>query len=132
MNTKHFFIKTKPINLTTATKKYQKYNEKTVANVETGCLIWQGSKNRKGYGRIKVDGANRLAHRVAWQAANNQEIPEGYTVDHLCFNTSCVNPDHMEIVSPLVNNQRAAHKRRIEKLSPEMKAARSLLAGGAA
>ena len=27
-------------------------------------------------------------------------IPDGMTIDHLCHNRSCVNPDHMEIVTP--------------------------------
>ncbi len=29
------------------------------------CIIWQGSKNRKGYGRKKYDGTQRLVHHIA-------------------------------------------------------------------
>lgn len=33
-------------------------------------------------------------------------IPQGLHLDHLCRNTRCVNPDHLEPVTPKVNNSR--------------------------
>ncbi len=38
------------------------------------------------------------AHRWIYQYMVG-EIPEGWTIDHLCRNTSCVNPDHLEAVT---------------------------------
>lgn len=35
-----------------------------------------------------------------------QAIPEGMVVDHLCCNKGCVNPGHMDIVTPQENSQR--------------------------
>ena len=36
-----------------------------------GCLLWSGSKNKKGYGQISVRPCfPGFAHRVAWQLAN--------------------------------------------------------------
>jgi hypothetical protein len=69
-----------------------------------GCWEWEGSK-WKGYGRINVDGRPRGAHRVLYEAIVGP-IPPGLTLDHLCRNRSCVNPDHLEPVSMRVNTLR--------------------------
>lgn len=50
------------------------------------------------------------AHRFAW-ADRRGPIPEGLTVDHLCFNRRCQNPGHMEIVTRSENSRRGARKR---------------------
>lgn len=51
------------------------------------------------------------AHRAAYEVAHGP-IPADMTVDHLCFNPSCVNPDHMRLLSLSDNakNQRSATK----------------------
>ncbi|MEW1705993.1 HNH endonuclease signature motif containing protein [Microbacterium sp. NPDC089190] len=48
-----------------------------------------------------------LAHRKAWEQANGRPVPAGLTIDHLCFQTACVNPDHLEPVTQAENNRRA-------------------------
>lgn len=71
-----------------------------------GCWTWVGS-TRKQYGRIQVDGRAVVAHRFAYELLVGP-IPEGKTLDHLCRNTLCVNPDHLEPVT-LEENIRRAH-----------------------
>lgn len=39
------------------------------------------------------------AHRVAWWAANRQEIPADMTVDHRCHRKPCVNPTHLRLLT---------------------------------
>jgi HNH endonuclease len=34
-------------------------------------------------------------------------IPAGYVLDHLCRNRPCVNPFHLELVVPYVNQERS-------------------------
>lgn len=61
------------------------------------CWEWTGSTHP--YGSISVDGKTAYAHRVAYELAVGP-IPEGLHIDHLCRNKGCVNPAHLEVVSP--------------------------------
>lgn len=74
------------------------------------CWEWQGALNSRGYGLICSGrkGKSALVHRIA---VINREggIAEGLTVDHLCMNKKCVNPDHLEVVTVAENNKRARH-----------------------
>ncbi len=46
-----------------------------------------------------------LAHRYAYVRAYG-EIPQGLSIDHLCRNTRCVNPTHLEAVTLAENTRR--------------------------
>lgn len=81
------------------------------------CWPWIGSTNQEGYGHIRKGGkysANLGVHRVAYELLVGP-IPDGLEIDHLCRNTRCVNPAHLEPVSSMVNAQRG----RVAKLNPD-------------
>lgn len=85
---------------------------------ENGCWFWLLKKTRWGYGvfAYRKDGQSLTfkAHRYAYEMLRGP-IPDGMVLDHLCRNPGCVNPDHLEIVTPSENSsrmQRANKKQR--------------------
>lgn len=77
------------------------------------CWEWTGATNARGYGVFSPrEGAWEYAHRWAQEHLVGP-IPAALTVDHLCLNKRCVNPDHFEIVTRSENSKRAnAHPTR--------------------
>lgn len=70
------------------------------------CWPWPGATRGAGYGTIRAFGRNNvLTHRLAYELAVGP-IPEGLVIDHLCRNTRCVNPSHLEPVTPRENTLR--------------------------
>lgn len=69
------------------------------------CWIFTGQINNKGYGLIWFRGSKRAAHVVAYELLVGP-IPTGLELDHLCRNTKCIRPEHLEPVTHAENQRR--------------------------
>ncbi|MCA8385310.1 hypothetical protein FOC27_09225 [Burkholderia multivorans] len=61
---------------------------------ESGCWIFMGCLNSKGYGNVGHAGKNRLAHRISLEF-HKGIIPAGLLACHRCDVKCCVNPNHI-------------------------------------
>jgi hypothetical protein len=74
------------------------------------CWIWTGYRDRDGYGVVCRGGINKLRiHRIS-HIAHVGPIPAGMVIDHLCAQTSCWNPDHLEAVTSSENSRRMVER----------------------
>jgi hypothetical protein len=79
------------------------------ASSETGCWIWTGLIDNRGYGRV---GDNTLAHRKQYRLVIGP-ILDGKSLHHLCGNRRCVNPDHLQ---PLTRSEHTGlHQHPLDK-----------------
>jgi len=72
---------------------------------ETPCWILKGFTTNKGYGKVTIAGQRLYAHRAMYEQSVGP-IPDGLDLDHLCRQTKCIRPDHLEPVTRARNLQR--------------------------
>lgn len=70
------------------------------------CWVWRGAKDQLGYGHARIGGKVYPAHRISYLVYKGNIAP-GKEIDHLCRNSSCVHPDHLEAVTHAVNMARS-------------------------
>ncbi len=72
---------------------------------ETGCWLWRGSRDGKGYARVHIGNGHYAVHRVIYERLVGP-IGEERQLDHLCRVRHCINPEHLEPVLCVENIRR--------------------------
>lgn len=84
----------------------RRFLAKVAVGSDQNCWLWQAAlKVKPGYGSVWDGCRQEFAHRVAYRLFKGP-IPKGLTIDHLCRNPRCVNPEHLEAVTKRVNDLR--------------------------
>lgn len=73
---------------------------------KTPCWLWLGPRCNKGYGQIWAGGRARRCHIIMWELTVGRRVKKGYTLDHLCRNTECARPSHLEEITRSENTAR--------------------------
>lgn len=95
----------------------ERLQEKYTVDEVTGCWVWHAAVSpgpppgKWPYGIMQFNGKMQMAHRVSYQL-HRGPIAEGMQLDHLCRNTRCVNPAHLEPVTAKENIRRGKNPRR--------------------
>lgn len=76
-----------------------------VSRHPSGCWVWTAAVNSRGYGQWGFRGVSRSVHRLTYEAYVGP-VPVGLVIDHLCRNTRCCNPAHLEAVTIGENTRR--------------------------
>jgi hypothetical protein len=96
--------------------KYDSLYQRLIANTAEpenaqACWVWTAQRDRWGYGRLNIYVAGlgktvkAMAHITLWELLMGP-VPPGKQLDHLCHNEACINPDHLEPVTPSENCRR--------------------------
>jgi len=93
--------------LTDIVRESQSYERflRRVYVAENGCWQMRGSHDKDGYAQFHRRSNLKKAHRISYEWYKGP-ILNKLTIDHLCKNKGCVNPDHLEAVTVEENGRR--------------------------
>lgn len=90
---------------------YRRVAIRLIKNIQRNneCWEWTGYVDKRGYGQSFVFTRGKshtvTAHRLSYKVFRG-ELPDDLVLDHLCRNTKCINPEHLDPVTIKENTNR--------------------------
>lgn len=79
--------------------------QNTYFEPNTGCYLFVGWNDGKGYGKCRFEGKGWMVHRLVWMLLVGP-IPVGHLIDHKCRVHECWRLSHLEPVTVAENTHR--------------------------
>ncbi|MFE3579422.1 HNH endonuclease [Streptomyces vinaceus] len=99
-----------------AKERAEEYLDSAILNGD--CLEHGGYSGDRGYVTVRFRGKNYKAHRFIYHNLCS-ELGPGDVVHHKCSNRSCINPEHLQVVTASENTaemlERNTYLRRIRQ-----------------
>jgi hypothetical protein len=76
----------------------QRLAKKSVLDLETGCILWNGCTTYGGYPLTEADGKTITVQRLVWKLTHSAELPPNSLISQKCRNKLCINPGHLFVV----------------------------------
>jgi hypothetical protein len=102
----------------------QKVIDNCIPEPNSGCWLWLGPADTAGYGLVNIGLVYASAHRTSYfylKVPRSEDFDYFFrkcfdktlVIRHLCHNTYCVNPEHLEKGTARDNGQDTARKNRM-------------------
>jgi hypothetical protein len=97
------------------------FEKRYMPEPNTGCWLWLGDRNNRGYGYTRSFDKREMAHRFSLEKKLGRKLLNGMNACHKCDTPACVNPDHLFEGTQADNINDAIKKGRIISKNKEVR-----------
>lgn len=93
-----------------------------------GCWLWPTSRSKDGYGKVVIAGKHYGPHRLMAMATKGDHIPSHMPVHHVCAEPLCINPTHLQVITPQENTAEMLERRHYQQRIADLERALASIA----